>query len=53
MANPRGILGSGGPRVYDCPYLGLAIELDASLATADLPLARAAHSHVDRVDLIC
>jgi predicted nucleic acid-binding protein len=39
--------------VYDCLYLGLAIELDASLATADRPLARAAHSHVDRVELIC
>ena len=38
--------------VYDCLYLALAIELDASLATADRPLARAARSRLDRVELI-
>jgi predicted nucleic acid-binding protein len=38
--------------VYDCLYLGLAIELEASLVTADRRLARAARSRVERVELI-
>jgi predicted nucleic acid-binding protein len=38
--------------VYDCLYLALAIELDASLATADRQLARAARSRLERVELI-
>ncbi len=38
--------------VYDCLYLGLAIVFDASLATADRPLARAARSRLERVELI-
>ena len=38
--------------VYDCLYLALAMELDASLATADHQLARAARSRLERVELI-
>jgi predicted nucleic acid-binding protein len=38
--------------VYDCQYLALAIELDASLATADRQLARSARSRLERVELI-
>jgi predicted nucleic acid-binding protein len=39
--------------VYDCLYLALAIELDASLATADRRLARAARRVFERVELVC
>ncbi len=39
--------------VYDRLYLALAIELDASLVTADRRLARAARSRLERVELIC
>ena len=38
--------------VYDCLYLALAIELDASLATADRRRAGAARSCLERVELI-
>jgi predicted nucleic acid-binding protein len=38
--------------VYDCLYLALAIELGASLATADRQLARAARLRLERVELI-
>ncbi len=38
--------------VYDCLYLALAIELDASLATADRQLARSARSRLGRIELI-
>jgi predicted nucleic acid-binding protein len=38
--------------VYDCLYLALAIDMDASLATADRRLARAARSYLERVELI-
>lgn len=41
-----------GQSVYDCLYLALAIELQASLATADRQLARLARSLVERVELV-
>ncbi len=41
-----------GHSVYDCLYLSLAIQLDASLATADRPLARAARSLGGQVELV-
>jgi predicted nucleic acid-binding protein len=37
---------------YDCLYLALAIELEASLATADRRLARVARSVLERVELV-
>jgi predicted nucleic acid-binding protein len=38
--------------VYDCLYVALAIELDASLATADRELARASRSVLEQVELV-
>jgi predicted nucleic acid-binding protein len=38
--------------VYDCLYLALALELDASLATADRRLAAAARSRLAQVELV-
>jgi predicted nucleic acid-binding protein len=44
-------LASGHP-AYDCFYLALALEREASLATADRALARAAAAMTDRVELV-
>jgi predicted nucleic acid-binding protein len=41
-----------GHPVYDCLYLALAIELEASLATADRRLARVARTVLEPVELI-
>jgi predicted nucleic acid-binding protein len=41
-----------GQPVYDCLYLALVIEVDATLATADRQLARAARSRLEHLELI-
>lgn len=41
-----------GHPAYDCFYLALALEQEASLATADRALARLASSILDRVELV-
>jgi predicted nucleic acid-binding protein len=41
-----------GHPAYDCFYLALAVEHEASLATADRALARAAAAVLDRVELV-
>jgi predicted nucleic acid-binding protein len=38
--------------VYDCLYLALAIQIDASLATADRRLAVSARSLLEHVELV-